>query len=221
MKIVMLGGPGAGKGTQAKRMAGKYGLPHISTGDIFRANLKEGTSLGLKAKGYMESGQLVPDELTCELVANRIVQDDCGAGFILDGFPRSLPQAEEFTRLMEARGESLDVAIDIDVTDEEIVERLSSRRSCPKCGAIYNLKFGPPKQEGVCDNPECEGEALIQRKDDCEATIRERLRVYHETTEPIIAYYGDQGILKSVMGTGVTPEVVFGKIEEILSAMGA
>ena len=145
LKIVMLGGPGAGKGTQAKRMARKYGLPHISTGDIFRANLKQGTALGLKAKGYMESGQLVPDELTCELVADRIVQDDCAVGLILDGFPRSVPQAEEFARLMEARGESLDVAINIDVTDEEIVARLSARRTCGKCGAIYNLKFSPPR----------------------------------------------------------------------------
>ena len=194
LKIVMLGGPGAGKGTQAKRMARKYGLPHISTGDIFRANLKQGTALGLKAKGYMESGQLVPDELTCELVADRIVQDDCAVGLILDGFPRSVPQAEEFARLMEARGESLDVAINIDVTDEEIVARLSARRTCGKCGAIYNLKFSPPKVADTCDNSECGGEALVQRKDDCEETIRERLNVYHETTEPIIAYYGDQEI---------------------------
>lgn len=218
LRIVMLGGPGAGKGTQAKRMAAAYALPHISTGDIFRANLKEGTPLGLKAKGYMEAGKLVPDELTCELVADRVVQADCREGYILDGFPRSTPQAEEFQRLLDARGDKLDVAINIDVTDDEIVDRLSARRSCPECGGIYNLKFSPPKREGFCDA--CENFELIQRKDDQEETIRERLHVYHETTEPIISYYEQQGILKTISGTGMSPDGVFAKIEEILSAFG-
>ena len=220
LRIVLLGGPGAGKGTQAKRMAEAQGLPHISTGDIFRANLRQGTPLGLEAKKYMDAGKLVPDALTCEIVADRIAQEDCARGYILDGFPRSLPQAQEFQRLLESRGDTMDVAIDIAVTDDEIINRLSARRSCPKCGAIYNLKFSPPKREGVCDQAACAGEALIQRVDDQEATIRERLRVYHETTEPIIEYYAKQGILKTVAGTGSTPDAVFAKIEEILAALG-
>lgn len=221
LRIVMLGGPGAGKGTQAKRMAEKYGLPHISTGDIFRANLNAGTPLGLEVKKYLDAGRLVPDALTCEIVADRIGQPDCESGYILDGFPRSLPQAEAFKQLLEKRGENLDVAIDISVSDEEIVNRLGARRSCPVCGAIYNLKFGPPKQEGVCDRPECGGAKLIHRQDDREETIRARLDVYHKTTEPIIDYYRKDGILKSVEGTGSTPEKVFSKIEEILASMGA
>lgn len=217
----MLGGPGAGKGTQAKRIAKVHGLPHISTGDIFRANLKAGTPLGLKAREYMDTGTLVPDDLTCELVADRTGQDDCVNGYILDGFPRSLPQAETFQRLLDTRGEKLDVAINIDVTDEEIVERLTARRSCPKCGAIYNLKFDPPKREGICDSDECAAAELIQRKDDQEDTIRERLRVYHETTEPIIGYYEKQGILRTINGTDASPDEVFVKVEELLSAAGA
>lgn len=221
LRIVMLGAPGAGKGTQAKRIAEKHGLPHISTGDIFRANLKEGTPLGLKAKGYMDAGTLVPDELTCELVADRIVQADCAKGYVLDGFPRSVPQAEALQAMMAKRGDRLDVAVNIDVKDGEIIDRLTARRTCPKCGAIYNLKFGPPKQEGVCDNPACGGAALLLRDDDREETIRQRLEVYHETTEPIIAFYDKQGILKTVNGTGSTPGAVFDTIEEILSAAGA
>ncbi|MCX5757021.1 MAG: adenylate kinase [Candidatus Hydrogenedentes bacterium] len=217
-RIVMLGGPGAGKGTQAKRMCEAYGLPHISTGDIFRANLRQGTPLGLEAKKYMDAGGLVPDELTCQIVADRIVQSDCAKGYILDGFPRSLPQAQVFQQLLVSRGEKVDLAINVDVTDAEIVTRLSARRSCPKCGAIYNLQFSPPAKEGVCN---VDGEALIQRQDDQEETIRERLRVYHETTEPIIAYYEKQGILKTVGGTNSTPDAVFAKIEAILSAAEA
>lgn len=218
LRIVMLGGPGAGKGTQAKQMADAYKLPHISTGDIFRAHLRGGTPLGLEVKQYLDAGRLVPDALTCQIVADRIAQPDCAAGYILDGFPRSLPQAEEFQRLLETRGERVDLAINIDVTDEEIVNRLGARRSCAKCGAIYNLKFSPSKREGVCD---VDGEPLIQRQDDQETTIRERLRVYHETTEPIIAYYEQQGILKTVNGTGSTPQAVFAKIEEIIAGAGA
>jgi adenylate kinase len=193
-------------------------LPHISTGDIFRAHLKDGTPLGLQVKQYLDAGKLAPDALTCEMVADRIAQADCAAGYILDGFPRSLPQAEAFQRLLAARGDKLDLAINVEVTDQEIVNRLAARRSCPKCGAIYNLKYGPPKREGVCD---ADGEALLQRNDDREETIRERLRVYHETTEPIIAYYEKQGILKTVQGTGSSPDAVFQKIEEMVSAAGA
>lgn len=219
LRIVMLGAPGAGKGTQAKRIAETHGVPPISTGDIFRANLRQGTALGLEVKKYLDAGQLAPDALTCEIVADRIAQEDCAQGYILDGFPRSLPQAEEFQRLLESRGDAMDVAINIDVSDAEIIDRLSARRSCPKCGAIYNLKFSPPKQDGICDHPACGGEALVQRVDDQEETIRERLRVYHETTEPIIDYYRTQGILKTVPGTASTPDAVFAKIEEILSGL--
>ena len=218
LRIVMLGAPGAGKGTQAKRIAEAQKLPHISTGDIFRANLSQGTPLGLQVRQYMDAGQLVPDALTCEIVADRIAQDDCQKGYILDGFPRSLPQAQEFQRLLEQRSETLTVAIDIDVTDAEIIERLSARRSCPKCGAIYNVKFSRPKVDNVCD---ADGAELIQRNDDKEETIRQRLEVYHETTEPIIEYYRAQGILKSVTGTGSTPNAVFATIEEILAGTGA
>jgi len=218
LRIVILGAPGAGKGTQAKRIAEAHGLPHVSTGDIFRANLKEGTPLGLKAKGYMDAGKLVPDDLTCEIVADRIAQPDCAAGYILDGFPRSLPQAETFQRLLDGRGDTVDVAVDIEVTDNEIVDRLTARRSCPNCGAIYNLKFGPPKRDGYCDT--CEDTALVQRGDDREETVRQRLEVYHETTEPIVAYYERQGILKRVSGSGATPDTVFAKIEDILSGAG-
>ncbi len=214
----MLGAPGAGKGTQAKRIAQACTLPHISTGDIFRAHLSQGTPLGQQVRQYLDAGNLVPDGLTCEIVADRIQQDDCRNGYILDGFPRSLPQAEEFDRLLTQRGENLDVAIDIDVTDEEIIDRLTARRTCPTCGRIYNLKFSPPKQDNVCDD---DGAELTQRKDDCEDTIRQRLSVYHETTEPIIEYYRKQQILKSVSGTGSTPDRVFAKVEEILAAAGA
>lgn len=218
LRIVMLGAPGAGKGTQAKQMADKFGLPHISTGDIFRAHLREGTPLGLQVKSYLDSGQLVPDELTCAIVADRTAQNDAKNGYILDGFPRSLPQAEEFQRLLEQRGEKINLAINIDVKDSEIVDRLTARRSCPKCGAIYNLKFKPPKKNNACD---LDGETLIQRQDDKEETVKERLNVYHETTEPIIDYYARQGVLQTVEGTGSTPGDVFKKVEEIVSAAGA
>ena len=220
LRIVMLGGPGAGKGTQAKRIAQEYGAPHISTGDIFRAHLKEGTAVGLEVKQYLDAGKLVPDKLTCQIVADRLAQGDCANGYILDGFPRSLPQARELQRLLEARNEHLQIAINIDVPDDEIVARLTARRSCPKCGAIYNLKFSPPTREGLCDTDGC-GAELIQRVDDREDTIRERLNVYHQTTEPIIAYYEKQGILKTIAGTGSSPDKVFEKIEQLLSAKGA
>jgi adenylate kinase len=218
LRIVMLGAPGAGKGTQAKQMAEKHGLPHISTGDIFRAHLRQGTPLGLQVKNYLDSGQLVPDQLTCAIVADRTAQPDCKNGYILDGFPRSLPQAEEFQRLLRARGEIVDLAINIDVTDAEIVDRLTARRSCPKCGAIYNLKFKTPKKDNTCD---LDGEPLVQRQDDKEDTVHERLNIYHETTEPIIDYYGRQGVLKTVPSTGSTPDAVFKKVEEIVFAAGA
>ena len=207
LRIVMLGGPGAGKGTQAVRMAEDRGLPHISTGDIFRKHLKEGTELGRQVQSYLNSGALVPDELTCAIVADRLAQPDCAQGFILDGFPRSLPQAEMLDKLLTEKGEPLDVAIEIAVPDEEIVERLSARRSDPETGTIYNLKFNPPPPE-VADR-------VIQREDDQPETIRQRLAVYHETTEPIIDYYRERGLLKSVNGSA-PPDEIYQRINEVL-----
>ncbi|HCG60609.1 MAG TPA: adenylate kinase [Lachnospiraceae bacterium] len=212
MKIVMLGAPGAGKGTQADMIAQKYDIPHISTGDIFRANLKNGTELGLKAKTYMDAGQLVPDELTCDLVVDRIAQDDCAKGYILDGFPRTIPQAEFFTAALAARNERVDYAIDVEVPDENIVNRMSGRRACPACGATYHMVYIPPKQEGVCDN--C-GAALIQRNDDKPETVLNRLKVYHDQTQPLIDYYTEMGVLKGVDGTKDMKEV-FADIVKIL-----
>jgi len=212
MKIVMLGAPGAGKGTQADMIAQKYDIPHISTGDIFRANLKNGTELGLKAKTYMDAGQLVPDELTCDLVVDRIAQDDCAKGYILDGFPRTIPQAEFFTAALAARNERVDYAIDVEVPDENIVNRMSGRRACPVCGATYHMVYIPPKQEGVCDN--C-GAALIQRNDDKPETVLNRLKVYHDQTQPLIDYYTEMGVLKGVDGTKDMKEV-FADIVKIL-----
>jgi adenylate kinase len=212
MKIIMLGAPGAGKGTQAKKIAEKYGIPHISTGDIFRANIKNETELGKKAKEYMDQGLLVPDELTCDLVTDRIGQDDCGKGFILDGFPRTIPQAEALTAALEKMGTSMDYAINVDVPDENIVSRMSGRRACLKCGATYHIVTIPPKTEGVCDN--C-GSELVQREDDKPETVQKRLTVYHDQTQPLIDYYDKAGILRTVDGTKDLDDV-FGEIVGIL-----
>lgn len=198
MKIIMLGAPGAGKGTQAKKIAEAFGIPHISTGDIFRANLKEGTELGLKAKTYMDKGELVPDELTCDLVVDRISKDDAANGYVLDGFPRTIPQADALTNALAARGEKMDYAIDVDVPDENIIKRMSGRRACVGCGATYHIEFAPPKTEGICDT--C-GKELILRDDDKPETVANRLRVYHEQTQPLIEYYTKQEILYTVDGT--------------------
>jgi adenylate kinase len=183
MKIIMLGAPGAGKGTQAKMIAEKYHIPHVSTGDIFRANLKEGTELGLKAKAYMDQGALVPDELTVEILLDRVAKDDCKDGYVLDGFPRTIPQAEVLDQELAKLGDQVDLAIDVDVPDENIVRRMSGRRACLKCGATYHIEHIPPKQEGICDN--C-GEALVQRDDDKPETVSKRLKVYHDQTAPLI-----------------------------------
>ncbi|SEI68056.1 Adenylate kinase [Lachnospiraceae bacterium A10] len=209
MKIIMLGAPGAGKGTQAKKIAEKYGIPHISTGDIFRANIKNNTELGKKAKEYMDQGLLVPDELTCDLVTDRIQQDDCSKGFILDGFPRTIPQAEALDKALTAMGQSMDYAVNVDVADENIIDRMSGRRACLKCGATYHIITIPPKSEGICDN--C-GSELVQREDDKPETVKKRLDVYHEQTQPLIDYYNNQGILRTVDGTkdfeGVFQDIV-------------
>lgn len=212
MKIIMLGAPGAGKGTQAKMIAAKYEIPHISTGDIFRANIKNGTELGKKAKSYMDQGLLVPDELTCDLVVDRIAQDDCARGYILDGFPRTIPQAEALTAALEKMGTAIDYAIDVDVPDSNIVNRMGGRRACVGCGATYHIVFNAPKTEGVCDT--C-GEKLILRDDDKPETVQKRLNVYHEQTQPLIDYYSAKGVLKSVDGT-VDMQDVFAAIIEIL-----
>lgn len=212
MKIIMLGAPGAGKGTQAKLIADTYKIPHISTGDIFRANIRNNTELGKKAKSYMDQGLLVPDELTCDLVVDRIAQDDCKDGYILDGFPRTIPQAEALTKALDAQGTKIDYAIDVDVPDENIVRRMSGRRACLKCGATYHVEFNPPKQEGVCDV--C-GEKLVQRDDDKPETVQKRLSVYHEQTQPLIEYYKNAGALRTVDGT-VDMKDVFAQIRDIL-----
>lgn len=210
MKIIMLGAPGAGKGTQAKMIANKYGIPHISTGDIFRANIKEGTELGRKAKEYMDQGLLVPDELTVDLVVDRLQKEDCANGFILDGFPRTISQAEA----LKNANQTLDFAIDVDVPDESIVSRMSGRRACVGCGATYHIKYNAPKTEGVCDV--C-GKELILRDDDKAETVQKRLKVYHDQTQPLIDYYKEVGILRTVDGTQNMDDV-FAAIVTILGA---
>ena len=214
MKIIMLGAPGAGKGTQAKKIAAKYGIPHISTGDIFRANIKNGTELGKKAKTYMDQGLLVPDELVVDLVGDRVNQDDCENGYVLDGFPRTIPQAEALTEALEKMGQKVDFAIDVNVPDENIVKRMGGRRACVTCGATYHMVYAPTKKEGICDT--CGGE-LILRDDDKPETVQKRLNVYHDQTQPLIDYYTSQGILRTVDGT-LDIDDVFRAITEFLGA---
>ena len=214
MKIVMLGAPGAGKGTQAKKIAGKYGIPHVSTGDIFRANIKNGTKLGMQAKAYMDAGNLVPDEITIGMLLDRIHQEDCEKGYVLDGFPRTIPQAEGLTAALKERGESIDYAIDVDVPDENIIRRMSGRRACLSCGATYHIVYNAPKKEGVCD--QC-GEPLVLRDDDKPETVQNRLNVYHRQTQPLIDYYKKEGVLAQVDGTQ-DMEQVFQDIVKILGA---
>lgn len=214
MKIIMLGAPGAGKGTQAKMIADKYSIPHISTGDIFRANIKNGTELGKKAKEYMDQGLLVPDELTVDLVIDRVAQEDCKNGYVLDGFPRTIPQAESLDATLASLGESVDYAINVEVPDEKIVNRMSGRRACVGCGATYHLVYAPTKAEGICDT--C-GAELILRDDDKPETVLKRLGVYHNETQPLIDYYRGKGILKEVDGTMDMADV-FRAIVEILGA---
>lgn len=198
MKIVLLGPPGAGKGTQAKSISTKYSIPHISTGDIFRKNISENTPLGVEAKSYMDAGQLVPDEVTINMVKDRLVQDDCKNGYLLDGFPRTVEQAEALQEFLSARGEKLDTALLIDVRKEFILERMTGRRVCPSCGASYHIKFNPTKTAGKCDL--C-GADVIQRKDDTEETVKERLDVYESQTQPLINFYEDKDMLSVVDGT--------------------
>jgi len=219
-RVVILGAPGAGKGTQARRMAKKHGWPHISTGDIFRSHLDHKTAIGKKIESYMRSGELVPDSLAWEILVERLAQPDCARGYILDGFPRSVPQAEALDRMLAQRHEALDAVVLLTVDDEELVERLTARWTCPHCGKIYNVKFNPPLKEGVCDKPECDGTRLVQREDDQEGTVRRRLKVYHETTEPLIQHYARLGQLQRVDG-GASPESIAEMIEGVLLARGA
>ena len=212
MKIIMLGAPGAGKGTQAKMIAEKYGIPHISTGDIFRYNIKNGTELGKEAKKYMDQGQLVPDELTVKILLDRVAQDDCKNGYVLDGFPRTIPQAEVLEEALTKLGDRIDYAINVEVPDENIVKRMGGRRACVNCGATYHIEHVPPKKEGICDN--C-GSELILRDDDKPETVKNRLSVYHKQTQPLIDFYNGKGVLRTVDGT-VDMKDVFNAIVAIL-----
>lgn len=212
MKIIMLGAPGAGKGTQAKMIAEKYGIPHISTGDIFRYNIKNGTELGKEAKKYMDQGLLVPDELTVKILLDRVAKDDCKNGYVLDGFPRTIPQAEVLEEALTKLGDRIDYAINVEVPDENIVKRMGGRRACVNCGATYHIEYVPPKKEGICDN--C-GSELILRDDDKPETVKNRLSVYHKQTQPLIDFYNGKGVLRTVDGT-VDMKDVFNAIVAIL-----
>ena len=214
MKIIMLGAPGAGKGTQAKKIAEKYQIPHISTGDIFRFNIKEGTELGMKAKAYMDQGGLVPDELTIGMLMDRIQKEDSQNGYVLDGFPRTIPQAESLTNALNERGQKIDYAVNVDVPDENIVNRMSGRRACLSCGATYHIVYKPSKVEGICDV--C-GDKLVLRDDDKPETVKKRLSVYHDQTQPLIDYYKEAGVLANVDGTQ-DMEKVFSDIVAVLGA---
>lgn len=212
MKIIMLGAPGAGKGTQAKMIADKYSVPHVSTGDIFRANIKNGTELGKEAKKFMDQGLLVPDELTVKILLDRVAQEDCKNGYVLDGFPRTIPQAEVLEKALNELGDQIDYAIDVDVPDENIIRRMSGRRSCLSCGATYHIEHVPPKTEGICDR--C-GKELVLRDDDKAETVKNRLDVYHKQTQPLIDFYSERNILKTVDGTQDMNDV-FAAIVKIL-----
>lgn len=204
MRLVLLGAPGAGKGTQAKMLVEKYGIPQISTGDLLRAAVAAGTSLGKEAKAYMDRGELVPDSVVLEMVKERISQDDCKNGFILDGFPRNVTQAEALDKMLAEMNIPLDLVLNIDVPFDDLMKRLTGRRTCKSCGQMYNIYYSPSKVEGKCDK--CGGE-LFQRDDDKEETIRKRLEVYKAQTEPLIDYYSKKSILKSVTGTGGIDEI--------------
>jgi adenylate kinase len=214
MNIILLGGPGAGKGTQAKKLIDKYQIPQISTGDILRAAVKEGTEMGKKAKEYMDAGKLVPDEVVIGIIKDRLKEPDCQKGFILDGFPRTVPQAEALQKVLADMGKKIDHVISIDVDEEELVTRLTGRRTCKNaaCGQMYHVKFTPPKKEGVCDK--C-GSELYQRDDDNETTVRSRLATYNQATKPLIDHYKAKGLVRPIPGVGVIDDI-FTKICGIL-----
>lgn len=209
MRLVLLGPPGAGKGTQASALIEKYSIPHISTGDILRSNIKTGTELGKKAKEYMDKGLLVPDELVVSIVKNRLLEDDCKEGFLLDGFPRTLNQGNALDKELIEMGLKLDKVVNIDVKSEVLIKRVTGRRVCKNCGATYHIEFNLPKKEGICDI--CEGE-LLQRVDDKKETVEKRIEVYHEQTEPLIDYYTEKGLILNIDGT----KSINGIFEEII-----
>ena len=209
MKLILLGAPGAGKGTQAEILCKKLGIPTISTGNILRAAIKDGTPTGLKAKSYIDAGKLVPDEVIIGIVDERLAQPDCGKGYILDGVPRTIAQAEA----LEKAGITFDAVVSIEISEEEILHRMSGRRVCEACGSSYNVEAVPPRREGVCDN--CGGK-LIQRKDDTPETVRERLKVYHTETEPLVDFYAARGLLRPVR----SDDTKEGTTQAILAALG-
>ncbi|HSV67011.1 MAG TPA: adenylate kinase [Mycobacteriales bacterium] len=204
MRLVLVGPPGAGKGTQAQFIAAHFSIPKISTGDIFRTNVSQGTSLGLSAKRYMDAGDLVPDEITIAMVRDRLAEDDASDGFLLDGFPRNVPQAETLDKMLSELGTKLDVVLELVVDDEEVIRRLSGRRTCRTCGHIWHVDFDPPSKDGTCDH--CGGE-LFQRDDDLPGTIRHRLEVYAEQTSPLVAFYADRGILTGIDASGLVEDI--------------
>lgn len=214
MKLILLGPPGAGKGTQAKMLTERFEIPQISTGDILRSSVREGTPMGLKAKGFMDAGALVPDDVVVGIVRERLQLPDCSHGFILDGFPRTVAQADALADTLSALGKDLDAVVSLEVDVEALVERLTGRRTCRQCGRGFHVKFDPPRHPGVCDG--CGGE-LFQRDDDQEATIRKRLMVYSEQTAPLVTYYSQVDLLKTV--DGMLPINIVGqKILELLRA---
>ncbi|MCM3666934.1 adenylate kinase [Mesobacillus subterraneus] len=215
MNLVLMGLPGAGKGTQADKIVVKYNIPHISTGDMFRAAIKEGTELGLQAKSFMDKGELVPDEVTIGIVRERLSKNDCGNGFLLDGFPRTVAQAEALDTMLADLGKKIDYVINIDVDQSILMERLTGRRICKNCGATYHLVFNPPSQEGVCDR--CGGE-LYQRADDNAETVQNRLDVNIQQTKPLLNFYEDKGYLRNINGQQDI-DVVFADIEELLGGL--
>jgi len=212
--VILLGAPGAGKGTQAERIVGKYGLPHVSTGEMLRAAVAEGTAMGREAKKHMDAGSLVPDEVVIGVVRDRLAEPDARDGFLLDGFPRTIPQAERLDAMLAESGRAVTHVILIDVPAEELVERIAGRRSCGSCGKLHNVTFDPPRVDGACDA--CGGD-LVQRADDNEETVRNRLAVYEEQTAPLIGYYTERGVLRSAFGGGKVPDEVFAQVEQILS----
>ena len=212
MNIILLGPPGAGKGTQAKMLVEKYGIPQISTGDILRENLKKQTELGLEAKKYMDAGKLVPDEVVIGIINNRLKEDDCQKGYMLDGFPRTVAQAEALDKILAENGSGIDHVISIDVPDAELLGRLTGRRTCRQCGQGYHVMFDPPEKEGVCGK--CSGE-LYQRDDDNEATVSNRLKVYADQTQPLIDYYQNKGLIRPIDGLGKIQEI-FDRVVKVL-----
>lgn len=213
LRTILLGPPGAGKGTQAQKIVEKYNVPHISTGDIFRENIKNGTPLGVKAKSYMDKGELVPDELVIDLATNRLLEDDCKDGFLLDGFPRTVHQAEKLDEFLSSHDSKIDIVIDIAVGKEELIRRITDRRVCKNCGASFGVKHVPPKKAGICDF--CGGE-LIQRADDTVETVTNRIDVYEKQTMPLIDYYENKGNIAHIDGTGELDEV----FQDIVEAIG-